>query len=84
VGARWRHLSITRRLGAIGDPELYGYWNERTGRVRQLTVTGERGSPTGRRASSDVLAALLGRFVHIPYEGGEVSSSALRSLGRSP
>jgi TolB protein len=36
-----RHLSITRRLGAIGDPR--GIWviDERTGRLRQLTTTGD-------------------------------------------
>jgi TolB protein len=36
-----RHLSITRRLGAIGDPRAIWILDERTGRVRQLTVTGD-------------------------------------------
>jgi Tol biopolymer transport system component len=35
-----RHLSITRRLGAIGDPTAIWILDERTGRLRQLTVTG--------------------------------------------
>jgi tol-pal system beta propeller repeat protein TolB len=35
-----RHMSITRRLGAIGDPTAIWILDERTGRVRQLTVTG--------------------------------------------
>ena len=36
-----RHLSITRRLGAIGDPRAIWVLDERTGRVRQLTTTGD-------------------------------------------
>lgn len=36
-----RHLSITRRLGAIGDPRSIWVLDERTGRLRQLTVTGD-------------------------------------------
>jgi TolB protein len=36
-----RHLSITRRLGAIGDPRGIWVLDERTGRVRQLTTTGD-------------------------------------------
>jgi TolB protein len=36
-----RHLSMTRRLGAIGDPRAIWILDERTGRVRQLTVTGD-------------------------------------------
>jgi len=36
-----RHLSITRRLGAIGDPRAIWVLDERTGRVRQLTLTGD-------------------------------------------
>ena len=36
-----RHLSITRRLGAIGDPRGIWILDERTGRLRQLTVTGD-------------------------------------------
>ena len=36
-----RHLSITRRLGAIGDPRAIWVLDERTGRLRQLTVTGD-------------------------------------------
>ena len=36
-----RHLSITRRLGAIGDPRGIWVLDERTGRVRQLTMTGD-------------------------------------------
>jgi len=36
-----RHLSITRRLGAIGDPRGIWVLDERTGRLRQLTVTGD-------------------------------------------
>ena len=36
-----RHLSITRRLGAIGDPRAIWILDERTGRVRQLTLTGD-------------------------------------------
>ena len=35
-----RHMSITRRLGAIGDPTAIWILDERTGRLRQLTVTG--------------------------------------------
>src|SRR5450759_5144007 len=35
-----RHLSITRRLGAIGDPTAIWILDELTGRLRQLTVTG--------------------------------------------
>jgi tol-pal system beta propeller repeat protein TolB len=35
-----RHLSITRRLGALGDPTAIWILDERTGRLRQLTVTG--------------------------------------------
>jgi len=36
-----RHLSITRRLGAIGDPRGIWVLDERTGRLRQLTLTGD-------------------------------------------
>jgi tol-pal system beta propeller repeat protein TolB len=36
-----RHLSITRRLGAIGDPRGIWILDERTGRLRQLTTTGD-------------------------------------------
>jgi tol-pal system beta propeller repeat protein TolB len=36
-----RHLSITRRLGAIGDPRAIWVIDERTGRLRQLTLTGD-------------------------------------------
>jgi tol-pal system beta propeller repeat protein TolB len=36
-----RHLSITRRLGAIGDPRAIWIIDERTGRLRQLTLTGD-------------------------------------------
>jgi tol-pal system beta propeller repeat protein TolB len=36
-----RHLSITRRLGAIGDPRAIWILDERTGRLRQLTLTGD-------------------------------------------
>ena len=36
-----RHLSITRRLGAIGDPRGIWVLDERTGRLRQLTVAGD-------------------------------------------
>ena len=36
-----RHLSITRRLGAIGDPRAIWVIDARTGRLRQLTVTGD-------------------------------------------
>ena len=36
-----RHLSITRRLGAIGDPRAIWILDERTGRLRQLTVGGD-------------------------------------------
>ncbi len=36
-----RHLSITRRLGAIGEPRGIWVLDERTGRLRQLTVTGD-------------------------------------------
>jgi tol-pal system beta propeller repeat protein TolB len=36
-----RHLSITRRLGAIGDPRAIWILDERTGRVRQLTAVGD-------------------------------------------
>jgi tol-pal system beta propeller repeat protein TolB len=34
-----RHLSITRRLGAIGDPRGIWVLDERTGRLRRLTQT---------------------------------------------
>lgn len=36
-----RHLSITRRLGAIGDPRSIWILDKQTGRLRQLTVTGD-------------------------------------------
>jgi tol-pal system beta propeller repeat protein TolB len=36
-----RHLSITRRLGAIGDPRAIWVIDERTGRLRQLTTNGD-------------------------------------------
>jgi tol-pal system beta propeller repeat protein TolB len=36
-----RHMSITRRLGAIGEPRSIWVLDERTGRMRQLTVTGD-------------------------------------------
>ncbi|HMG11671.1 MAG TPA: hypothetical protein VK571_00715, partial [Gemmatimonadaceae bacterium] len=36
-----RHLSITRRLGAIGDPRSIWVIDERTGRLRQLTTNGD-------------------------------------------
>jgi tol-pal system beta propeller repeat protein TolB len=36
-----RHLAITRRLGAIGDPRSIWILDERTGRLRQLTFTGD-------------------------------------------
>jgi TolB protein len=36
-----RHLAITRRLGAIGDPRAIWILDERTGRLRQLTLTGD-------------------------------------------
>jgi tol-pal system beta propeller repeat protein TolB len=36
-----RHMSITRRLGAIGDPRAIWILDERTGRLRQLTLTGD-------------------------------------------
>ncbi|GAC1484602.1 MAG: hypothetical protein NVS1B5_05090 [Gemmatimonadaceae bacterium] len=36
-----RHMSITRRLGAIGDPRSIWVLDEVTGRLRQLTVTGD-------------------------------------------
>ena len=36
-----RHLAITRRLGAIGDPRAIWILDERTGRIRQLTLTGD-------------------------------------------
>jgi tol-pal system beta propeller repeat protein TolB len=35
-----RHLSITRRLGAIGDPTSIWILDIQTGRLRQLTLTG--------------------------------------------
>ena len=36
-----RHLAITRRLGEIGAPRSIWILDERTGRVRQLTMTGD-------------------------------------------
>jgi TolB protein len=36
-----RHLAITRRLGAIGDPRSIWILDERTGRLRQLTHAGD-------------------------------------------
>ena len=36
-----RHLSITRRLGAIGDPRSIWILDEKTGRLRRLTQTGD-------------------------------------------
>jgi tol-pal system beta propeller repeat protein TolB len=36
-----RHLAITRRLGAIGDPRSIWILDERTGRLRQLTRAGD-------------------------------------------
>src|SRR6266480_2363204 len=36
-----RHLSITRRLGAIGDQRNIWILDERTGRLRQLTQSGD-------------------------------------------
>jgi tol-pal system beta propeller repeat protein TolB len=36
-----RHLAITRRLGAIGDPRSIWILDERTGRLRQLTHSGD-------------------------------------------
>ena len=36
-----RHMSITRRLGAIGDPRGIWILDKQTGRLRQLTTTGD-------------------------------------------
>ena len=36
-----RHLSITRRLGAIGDPRGIWILDKETGRLRQLTLNGD-------------------------------------------
>ena len=36
-----RHLAITRRLGAIGDPRSIWILDKVTGRLRQLTTTGD-------------------------------------------
>ncbi|HJQ55244.1 MAG TPA: hypothetical protein VJ825_15520, partial [Gemmatimonadaceae bacterium] len=36
-----RHISITRRLGAIGDPRSIWVLDTVTGRLRQLTLTGD-------------------------------------------
>lgn len=36
-----RHLAITRRLGAIGDPRSIWILDKQTGRLRQLTLTGD-------------------------------------------
>ncbi len=36
-----RHLSITRRLGEIGAPRSIWILDERTGRLRQLTLSGD-------------------------------------------
>ena len=36
-----RHMSITRRLGAIGDQKNIWVLDERTGRLRQLTSSGD-------------------------------------------
>ena len=36
-----RHLSITRRLGAIGDPRSIWVLDKQTGRLRQLTLSGD-------------------------------------------
>jgi len=36
-----RHMSITRRLGAIGDQRSIWVLDERTGRLRQLTTSGD-------------------------------------------
>ena len=36
-----RHMSITRRLGAIGDPRSIWVLDKITGRLRQITLTGD-------------------------------------------
>ena len=36
-----RHLAITRRLGAIGDPRSIWILDKQTGRLRQLTTAGD-------------------------------------------
>jgi TolB protein len=36
-----RHMSITRRLGAIGDPRSIWILDKQTGRLRQLTISGD-------------------------------------------
>ena len=36
-----RHMSITRRLGAIGDPRSIWVLDKVTGRLRQITLTGD-------------------------------------------
>ena len=36
-----RHLAITRRLGAIGDPRSIWILDKETGRMRQLTTSGD-------------------------------------------
>jgi len=36
-----RHMSITRRLGAIGDPRSIWILDKQTGRLRQLTLSGD-------------------------------------------
>ena len=36
-----RHLAITRRLGAIGDPRSIWILDKQTGRLRQLTTSGD-------------------------------------------
>ena len=36
-----RHMAITRRLGAIGDPRSIWILDKQTGRLRQLTLTGD-------------------------------------------
>ena len=36
-----RHMAITRRLGAIGEPRSIWILDKQTGRLRQLTLTGD-------------------------------------------
>jgi len=36
-----RHMAITRRLGAIGEPHSIWILDKQTGRLRQLTLTGD-------------------------------------------
>ena len=40
-GPEGRHLSITRGLGAIGEQRNIWVLDERTGRLRQLTQSGD-------------------------------------------